>query len=109
MKVITKNGEKLFLKQVSFVKTPTVIYNITVDKYSTYFVGDSGIYVHNKAMKAGSRPRNNQAQNKQFRDAVRDAGGLTKEQQQRLHREIGKENWGYHEIRQRVIEIKKGM
>lgn len=28
---------------------------------------------------------------------------------QRLHREIGKENWGYHEIRQRVIEIKKGM
>ena len=48
-------------------------------------------------------------QNKQFRDAVRDAGGLTKEQQQRLHREIGKENWGYHEIRQRVIEIKKGM
>ena len=23
--------------------------------------------------------------------------------------EIGKENWGYHEIRQRVIEIKKGM
>jgi hypothetical protein len=32
---------------------------------------------------------------------------LTKKQQQQLHREVGKENWGYQEINQRAIEIKK--
>ena len=35
--------------------------------------------------------------------------GLTKKQQQQLHREVGKENWGYQEIKQRAVEIKKGM
>ena len=41
-------------------------------------------------------------------DAVRDAGGLSKEQRRRLHEEAGKNNWGYHELRQRAKELKKG-
>ena len=104
----TFKGQSITLKGKRYISQEVFVYNITVDKLHTYFVGSSGILVHNKAMKSGSRPRNNQAQNKQFDDAVRDAGGLSKDQRRRLHDEAGENNWGYHEIRQRAKEIKEG-
>jgi len=42
-------------------------------------------------------PGNNQAQNRQFRDAVRILK-LTPEQAERLHREISDQNMGFHDI-----------
>ncbi len=59
---------------------------------------------------AGGTPGNNQAQNKQFKDAVRegerDLGRkLNKEEIRRVHDEISGENLGYHEI----VEVIKGM
>ena len=44
-------------------------------------------------------PGNNQAQNKQFRDAVK-ALGLNQDQARQLHDEISGQNYGYHEILQ---------
>ncbi|MFC7619196.1 PrsW family glutamic-type intramembrane protease [Microlunatus sp. GCM10028923] len=58
----------------------------------------------------GGTPGNNQAQNKQFKDAVRAANRdrdtpLTRDQVRRVHEEISGENLGYHEI----IETIKAM
>lgn len=55
---------------------------------------------------AGSQgmPGNNQAQNKQTRD-VATALGLNKNQAQRLHREIGGQGFGYHEIMERAKDM----
>ncbi|GAB3760337.1 PrsW family glutamic-type intramembrane protease [Microlunatus parietis] len=58
----------------------------------------------------GGTPGNNQAQNKQFKDAVRAANRdrdkpLTRDQIRRVHEEISGENLGYHEI----IETIKAM
>lgn len=44
----------------------------------------------------GNTPRNNQAQNKQFRDATKDL--LNKDQQRALHDEITGEGLGFHDI-----------
>ncbi len=54
-------------------------------------------------MSGGGTPGNNQAQNKQFKDACREIGRqlgtpLTKDQKTQLHRAISGENLGYHEI-----------
>ncbi|MBB5507926.1 hypothetical protein [Paraburkholderia atlantica] len=48
---------------------------------------------------AGSEgtPRNNQAQNRQFKAVVR-ALGLNKDQAQRLHRDTSRQGLGYHEM-----------
>ena len=43
----------------------------------------------------GKAPGNNQAQNKQFRDATK---GLTKDQKRALHNEISGEGLGFHDI-----------
>ena len=44
----------------------------------------------------GKTPGNNQAQNKQFNDATKDI--LNKDQQQKLHKELSKEGFGFHDI-----------
>lgn len=58
----------------------------------------------------GGTPRNNQAQNKQFRDAVRAAERqlgrrLSKGELRRVHDEISGENLGYHEIIETVLQM----
>ncbi|MGF6916244.1 hypothetical protein [Paraburkholderia sp. 40] len=55
---------------------------------------------------AGSEgmPGNNQAQNRQTRD-VATALGLNKNQAQQLHREIGGQRLGYHEIMERAKDM----
>ncbi|MEX3812879.1 hypothetical protein AB3X96_21860 [Paraburkholderia sp. BR13439] len=55
---------------------------------------------------AGSEgaPRNDQAQNGQFKAVVR-ALGLNKDQAQRLHRETSRQGFGYHEMLERGREM----
>ena len=50
-------------------------------------------------------PGNNRAQNQQFRDATR---GLTKREKRRLHDEQRNKSSGYHDLKRRAEEIKKG-
>lgn len=52
----------------------------------------------------GNTPRNNQAQNKQFRD-VSNKLGLSKQQQRELHEAISHEGMGYQELLQFVQEL----
>ncbi|MFZ1410828.1 MAG: hypothetical protein WAS07_05195 [Micropruina sp.] len=61
-------------------------------------------------MSSQGTPGNNQAQNRQFRDAVREAERdlnrkFTKDEIRRIHDEITGQNMGYREI----IETIKGM
>lgn len=52
----------------------------------------------------GNTPRNNQAQNRQFRDVARKLG-LTKQQQRDLHRAIHHEGMGYQELYEFAQEL----
>jgi len=52
----------------------------------------------------GNAPRDNQKQNEQT-DKVAKELGLTKQQQQELHREIGNQGLGYKEILERAKEL----
>jgi len=61
-------------------------------------------------MSSQGTPGNNQAQNRQFRDAVREAERdlgrkFNKDEIRRIHDEITGQNMGYHEI----VEVIKGM
>ncbi|GAA1738342.1 RHS repeat-associated core domain-containing protein [Nonomuraea bangladeshensis] len=104
------------------------VYNLTVANTHTYFVtaGDEAVLVHNADRRPvkmefpewdpgdgddddGYRtPRNNQAQNKAFNDAIKDAEqqigrSLTKAERRRVHDAITKKGYGYHEIVDEVI------
>ena len=53
---------------------------------------------------------NNQAQNKSFADAIKECEGsigykLNKDQIQKVHREISKQGFGYHEIVEICIDL----
>ena len=50
-----------------------------------------------KKSKNNKTPRNNKAQNKQFRDVARKLN-LNKDQQQELHRDIHGQGYGYQEM-----------
>ena len=66
------------------------------DYYDDYYDDDSNFGGRQKmGKKNGSTPGNNQAQNRQFRDATR---GLSKQQQEKLHREISHQGGGFHDI-----------
>ncbi len=61
-------------------------------------------------MSSNGTPGNNEAQNKQFRDAVREAEHklgrkLDKSETRRVHDEITGENMGFHEIVQTILAM----
>ena len=51
----------------------------------------------------GKTPRNNQAQNKQFKDATK---GLTPKQKRKVHDAITKKGLGYHGIKEYINTVK---
>ena len=66
------------------------------DNDDDYYEDDSNFGGRQKVGKSkGNAPRNNQAQNKQFRDATK---GLNKDQQRALHDQITGEGLGFHDI-----------
>ena len=77
---------------------------------------DTGTWIANEASSAwddfvfwakDGTPGNNQAQNKQARDAA-NKHGLSKEQKRKLHDEITGQNYGYREIEEIARRIKNG-
>lgn len=54
--------------------------------------------------KTEGTPRNNQAQNRQFKDVVK-RGNLTKDQARRLHEEITKRNLNRKEVLERAKDL----
>lgn len=52
----------------------------------------------------GSTPRNNKAQNEQVASLVKKYQ-LTKEQRQRLHVEVTKQGYSYHEVEQIIKDM----
>ena len=48
--LVMLNGERVILELVQheILETPVITYNFEVEGFHTYFVGDSGIFVHNK-------------------------------------------------------------
>ena len=102
-KVYLYSGEGREVKEVRFeyLDTPIKVYNFEVEDWHTYFVSEHDVFVHNSCkgydkQKKGT-PRNNQAQNKQFRDIVKKLK-LNKNQQRLLHEEITGQNYSYQEI-----------
>ena len=66
------------------------------DLYDDYYDDESNFGGRQKmGRQNGDAPRNNQAQNKQFRDATR---GLSKAQREAIHREISHQGNGFHDI-----------
>ena len=47
--LLTSEGRKVEIGSVSLSKKKVTVYNLTVNGFHTYFVGDLGIWVHNKA------------------------------------------------------------
>ncbi|WP_240416814.1 polymorphic toxin-type HINT domain-containing protein [Paenibacillus periandrae] len=45
--LVQSNGEKLIIDSIELERRKVTVYNMTVDKFHTYFVGDLGIWVHN--------------------------------------------------------------
>ena len=73
------------------------IASFNEDADSDYYDDDSNFGGREKRGKGkGKTPRNNQKQNKQFRDATKKI--LDKDQQRALHNEISGEGFGFHEI-----------
>lgn len=67
------------------------------DDYDDYYDDESNFGGRQKVGRnKGKAPGNNQAQNKQFRDATK---GLTPDQQRILHDKITGKGLGYHEIK----------
>lgn len=50
-KLITHDGRLLTIDDVSSTDTDEFVYNILVDDYHTFFVGDSGVWTHNAGYK----------------------------------------------------------
>ena len=69
--VLLRNGGTAVVGGEQLETDFTTVYNIEVEHDHTYFVGNGGVYVHN-GCKDGT-PGNNQAQNKQFKAAIREA------------------------------------
>jgi len=102
-KVYLYSGEGREIKELKFehLDSPIKVYNFEVEDWHTYFVSEHDVFVHNSCkgydkQKKGT-PRNNQAQNKQFRDIVKKLK-LNKNQQRLLHEEITGQNYSYQEI-----------
>ncbi|MBS7531046.1 Hint domain-containing protein, partial [Hazenella sp. IB182353] len=55
--LLTSSGDRLTIGKIVIKSKPATVYNIEVEGYHTYFVSDSSIWVHNKAMKGQSAKR----------------------------------------------------
>jgi hypothetical protein len=91
---------------VALVATPIVI---TVDG-ALVVVGGVLIGAGILMMASSGTPGNNQAQNKQFRGAVREGErrigrSLTKDEIRQVHDAISGQNYGYHEIVELIVEM----
>ena len=79
------------------------------DDDDDYYDDDSNFGGNQKIGKPkGKTPGNNQAQNKQFRDATK---GLSPSEQRAVHDQISKKGFGYHEIQKiakNLRHLKKG-
>ena len=69
-------------------------------------IGQNIAYSNNISQRNGT-PRNNQAQNKQFRDAMREAGIKDKNIMRQIHNEISKLDFSYQEIVEYALEFVK--
>ena len=69
-------------------------------------IGQNIAYSNNISQRNGT-PRNNQAQNKQFRDAMREAGSKDKNIMRQIHNEISKLDFSYQEIVEYALEFVK--
>ena len=86
------------------------MYNFEVEDFHTYYVGDSGVLVHNmcNTSKIGKQicnaPRSNQAQNKQF-DSIIKSLKLNKQQARMLHDIITGQGYSRDEIMDIAIDL----
>ena len=84
------------------LETPVTVYNFQVEDFHTYYAGSVCVLVHNAKYEPMGRrnrntPRNNQAQNKQFRDITKKLN-LDENQKRQLHDKISGEGMGYQEL-----------
>ena len=86
------------------------MYNFEVEDFHTYYVGDSGVLVHNMCntskigKQIGNAPRSNQAQNKQF-DSIIKSLKLNKQQARMLHDIITGQGYSRDEIMDIAIDL----
>ena len=109
--LVLQNGEYVIVEKIQheILEEPIAVYNFEVEDFHTYYVGDSSVLVHNANCKPmgiqkGNAPRNNQAQNKQFRSIVKELK-LNKKQADILHKEISNMGYGREEIRDVALSL----
>lgn len=74
------------------------------DDYDDYYDDDSNFGGRQRMGKSrGNAPRNNQTQNKQFKDATK---GLSKDQKRTIHDQISHEGYGYQGIKSLADAVK---
>ena len=72
----TRNGQQMTIVYVVNTEAIQGTYNLSVDDYETYFVGENGILVHN-CNKPGSARARSRAKRRAAREAQRKAGIAT--------------------------------
>ncbi|MFD3735616.1 polymorphic toxin-type HINT domain-containing protein [Streptomyces sp. NPDC058632] len=129
----TATGKTVRITGIARAQRPATVHNLTVTDLHTYYVlaGATAVLVHNdggfdweKALEelkdnwdpgdldddGYHAPRGNQAENKEFKDALREIEGsigrqITPEERRSLHERITGQGYGYH----RIVEEGKGL
>jgi len=101
-RLATSSGGTVAIAMVRDTGRVAETFNLTVSGPHTYYVGGDTLLVHNCPLKssADGSPKNNQAQNRQFSDAVQAAQrqlgrSLSKGEVRMLHDEISGQNYGF--------------
>ncbi|MCL2807485.1 MAG: HINT domain-containing protein, partial [Coriobacteriia bacterium] len=110
--LVSSSGELFLVERIQFdlSKVPITVYNLHIEGYHTYFVGNTHVFVHNAnynermGRQHGNAPRDNRKQNEQVRAVVKKLG-LTKSQKRELHDSISREGLGYQEVLEAAREL----